>query len=116
MQILAFTGQGLLGLIYAATGAAKLAGAEQMKTDFRRFGYSPAFRIFTGLLEVTGAGMLVAGIFWPALAGWGGLLILAVMIGAVITHLRVNDPVSKMLPPFVLGLLALGVALVHGPL
>jgi hypothetical protein len=116
MHTLLLLCQGLLGLLYLFTGGAKLAGTEQMTDDFDRFGYSPGFRLFTGLLEVSGAGLLLAGYEWPMLAGWGALLILVVMVGALATHVRVGDGLAQMAPPVVLGLLAAWVAAAHWPL
>lgn len=116
MQTILLITQGLLGLVFLFTGGAKLAGSQQMKDDFDRFGYSSGFRLFTGFLEVTGAAFLLAGYAWPGIAAGGGILLVAVMGGALWTHLaRVGDPFSKALPPLVLGALALWVTIAHWP-
>lgn len=95
--------QGLLGLVFLGAGGAKLAGAQQMRDDFDRFGYPGGFRIFTGVCEVTGAALLLAGFWWPPSAVGGGLLLMCVMLGALYTHfVRAGDPFAKALPPLVL--------------
>jgi hypothetical protein len=116
MQILLLIVQGLLGLVYTFTGGAKLVGAEQMKDDFDRFGYSDGFRLFTGLMEVSAAGLILVGFAWPAYAAWGALLVLCVMAGAIWTHLRAGDALTQTIPPLVLAGLAGWVVLAHWPL
>lgn len=109
--------QGLLGLVFLLAGSAKLFGAQQMKDDFDRFGYSAGFRLLTGGLEATAAALLLAGFWWPALAGWGALLVLVVMTGAVWTHgVRVDDRFADAVPALLLGALAVWVAAVQWPL
>jgi uncharacterized membrane protein YphA (DoxX/SURF4 family) len=105
--------QGFLTLVYLAAGAAKLAGAGQMKNDFERFGYSDDFRLVTGFIEVSAAALLAAGFAWPSAAAWGGALLTAVMAGALATHWNVGDSVGKMIPPLLLGSLAAWLALAH---
>jgi uncharacterized membrane protein YphA (DoxX/SURF4 family) len=107
--------QGLLAFVYLAAGAAILAG--QMNDDFERFGYPPAFRVLTGVLEVTAGVLLGAGFFVPALAPYGAALVVVLMTGAVYTHLaRASDPPAKALPALVLGSLALWLAVTSWPL
>lgn len=77
--------QVLLAAAFFLFGGAKLAGAEGMVRSFEAIGVGQWFRYVTGLLEVTGAVLLLT----PALAGLGGLLLLCVLIGAVLTHLFV---------------------------
>lgn len=109
--------QGLLGVIFLFTGGSKLAGTEQMRKDFNRFGYPPGFRLFTGLMEGTAAALLLAGFWWPALAAWGAALALTVMIGAVWTHLvRAGDRSSEAAPAIVLGALACWIVVAQWPL
>jgi hypothetical protein len=106
--------QGFLSLVYLFAGGAKLAGAEQMKDDFERFGYSDGFRLLTGALEVGAAGLLLAGYGWPGATAVGGALLTAVMAGALATHWSVGDSVGKMIPPLLLGVLAGWLAIASG--
>lgn len=111
MYVALLIAQGLLVLAFLGAGGAKLAGADQMIDDFERFGYPQSFRVFTGLCEVVGAALLIAGFWWPVAAALGALLLVCVMIGAVWTHLaRAGDPVGQAAPPLVLGALAVWVA------
>ena len=109
MGVVAIVLQVVLGLAFVGAGGSKLAGAQQMIEDFDRFGYPRWFMYFTGAVEITGALGALVGIFVPGLAVFGGLLLAATMVGAVFTHIRMRDPVSKMVPPGVLLLLAVSV-------
>lgn len=108
--------QGLLGLVFLLAGSAKLFGAQQMKDDFDRFGYSGGFRLLTGGLEATAAALLLTGFWWPTLAGGGAFLVVVVMTGAVWTHVRVGDRVADAVPALVLGALAVWIAVAQWPL
>ena len=87
-------------------GVPKLTGAEQMVSVFDAIGIGQWFRYLTGGLEVVGAGLLVV----PALAGVGAILLVAVMVGAVATHLFVigGSAVVPAVLVLVLGVVAYG--------
>lgn len=88
-------------------------GSKQMVDEFRRYGYPGGFRIFTGLAEVIAAVFVISGIWNDKLAAWGGLFIVATMVGAIFTHIKVKDPVNKMMMPIVLLILGLIVLLIN---
>ena len=93
--------QGLLGLIMMGAGSAKLIGIDLAKEDFERYDYPQWFFVVTGGIEVVGGlGLLVGLGFAPSLAVLGGLLIVATMAGAILTHLfRVDDPLWRSVGP-----------------
>ena len=68
---------------FLIAGWAKLSGAPMMVGLFQAIGAGQWFRYLTGTLEVTGAILLLV----PALCGVGALVLAAVMLGAVTTHL-----------------------------
>jgi uncharacterized membrane protein YphA (DoxX/SURF4 family) len=72
-------------LAILAAGGAKLAGAPQMVAVFEKVGVGQWFRYVTGGLEIVGAVALLV----PRSAFYGAALLLAVMAGAVFTHLAV---------------------------
>ncbi|MGF1470683.1 MAG: DoxX family protein [Rubrobacteraceae bacterium] len=107
MGILTIILQVVLGLVFLGAGGSKLAGTQQMVGMFEHFKYPRWFMYFTGIVEVTGALAVLAGIFVPVLAVLGGLLLAATMVGALATHIRVGDPGSMMAPPAILLVLAI---------
>ncbi|MCY9666048.1 DoxX family protein [Paenibacillus alginolyticus] len=111
MSIAAIIIQIVLALGFLMFGASKL-GSKQMVDEFTRYGMPQWFRVITGLLEIAGAALLVAGIWNDRLVVFGGWLLVVIMVGAVITHLRIKDPVSKIGMPVILIILTLVVLLI----
>lgn len=104
--------QGLLGAAFLGAGGQKLAGTDQMVEEFDRYGYPQWFRTFTGVVEITGAAGVLAGLFRPALTAPAALLLAATMAGALATHIRLGDPAKNLAPPS--ALLAMSVAVLAG--
>ena len=92
----------LLAIAFLGAGFFKLSGAEMMTGNFERYGYPLWFMYFVGLAEVAGAiGLFVQRTAFYAAAGLGILL-----LGAVGTHLLLNDPFGQSVPAIVLLILA----------
>lgn len=104
--------QVLLGFVFLMAGFSKF-NSEKMVEAFKGYGYSAGFRIFTGLVEVVAAGLLIAGIWNNTVAAGGGLLIVATMIGAIITHIKIKDDVKTMMGPIILFILGLIVLIIN---
>ena len=75
----------LLAAAFLGAGGAKLYGVPMMVQIFEQIGLGQWFRYLTGSLEVLGGIAVVL----PATAGLGGALLVAIMIGAIFTHLLV---------------------------
>ena len=97
----------VLGVVFVAVGASKLAGQASVAANFERWGFAPPVLVATGAVELLAGVMLLVGIAVPALAISGVLLVLFVMTGALATHQRAHDPVGQRLPAVVLLALAL---------
>ncbi|MFJ5221005.1 DoxX family protein [Streptomyces sp. NPDC088354] len=95
----------LLGMSFVGGGVAKLAGVAVMKADAKRFGLSYGTFRGVGALEVCGGAGLLAGLaLWPlAVAAAVGLV--ALMVGAVVCHVRAGDPAAKTVPAAAVGAL-----------
>ncbi len=98
-RIGAWTLQGILAAAFLAAGFAKLAGVPFMVDLFEQIGLGQWFRVATGIVEVTGAVVLLL----PGLASIGALWLGGTMVGAVTTHLFVLH--TSPVPAIVLGLL-----------
>ncbi|WP_145326089.1 MULTISPECIES: DoxX family protein [Paenibacillus] len=112
MSILSIVLQVILGLGFLMFGFMKF-GSKQMVEGFKHYGYPGAFRVFTGLIEVIAAGLVIGGIWSENLAAWGGLVIVVTMIGAILTHIKVKDQLKQMLMPIILLVLGLVVLLIN---
>lgn len=86
----------VVALMFLLAGSVKLAGIQQMVDLFNIIGFGQRFRYVTGLIELTGAILILI----PSRAAFGGLLLACTMIGAVITHLtvyRVESPLMALI-------------------
>jgi putative oxidoreductase len=97
----------LAGIVPA--GALKLMGNQAMIQLFAAVGIGQWFRYFTGALEIGGSILALI----PATAFWGAGLIACVMIGAIVTHLRLMLP--NIITPITLLALALVIVWLRRP-
>lgn len=105
--------QGVLALAMVGAGGAKIAGIESQIEEFQRYGYPQWFRLATGGIELLAGVVLVAGLFVTPVLALGGSLLVATMVGAVVTHVRMGDPATDIAPSAILLMLALGVSWYH---
>lgn len=73
----------IVAAAFIAAGGAKLAGVPMMVGIFNQIGLGQWFRIFTGIVEITGALALIT----PKFSGFGALLLAVTMSFGVLTHL-----------------------------
>jgi uncharacterized membrane protein YphA (DoxX/SURF4 family) len=81
--------------------------------EFKHYGLPDWLRDLVGILKITFSLMLILGIERPQLAMAGGIGIAILMGAAFITHLRVKNPVFKMLPSLALLVLSVAIALIN---
>lgn len=112
MTVLSIILQVLLGLGFLMFGYQKFV-SEDMKQGFHYFGYGDGFRVFTGLVEIIAAIIIITGIWVKPLATIGGIIIVVTMIGAVLTHVKIKDEVKNMSMPIVLLILGTGVVFIN---
>jgi putative oxidoreductase len=103
-QVLVWTCAVVLALAFVSIGISKLEGASSIRwTDrFSRWGYPPGTASAIGMLEILGG----LGVLFPKWRRAAALILVALMIGALCTHL-LNAEFSRVVPPLVLGCLAL---------
>ena len=81
--------------------------------EFKLYGLPEWLRDLVGILKLTFALMLLIGIERPPLAVMGALGIAFLMGGAIFTHVRVKNPILKMLPAVALLVLAVFIGLAN---
>lgn len=97
----------LLALAFGAGGGQKVAGVKSAmdSADHVRFSHN-AYKGIGALELLAAVGLLVGLAVWPlGVAAGAGLVLL--MIGAIITHIRVGDKIAQFAPALVLGVLSL---------
>ncbi len=97
-----------LALVMAAAAVMKLAMFRSTVAQFEQFGYEPWFIYVTVLVELLGAGLTIV----PVTRYYGASLIALTMLGAMLSHLKADQP-SEMIVPFVLFVVALCVSWSH---
>ena len=90
----------VLGFVFLAAGGTKVLGMAPHPANFARWGFSPAVMYAVGAYEVLGAALL----FYPRSTSLGALLLIANMIGAVMTRLHSHEA-REAVPPIVLMIL-----------
>lgn len=83
LNILLWCVQAFLALVFLNASWAKLMGNPEMVALFTAVGLGEWFRYVTGILEFTGAVLIVV----PKTARSGALLIATIMFGALVAHL-----------------------------
>lgn len=81
--------------------------------EFKQYGLPQWLRDLVGILKLTFALLLLLGIQRASLAMIGGLGIAGLMACAFVIHLRVKNPVFKMLPSLTLLALSLIIAFIN---
>jgi putative oxidoreductase len=83
-----------IGLVFAASGAAKLAGDPVFTSLFREFGIPLLYMRVLGVVELVGAVALCS----PPLTRYVNLGFLIIATGATLMHLAFGQPVAALLP------------------
>lgn len=81
--------------------------------EFKLYGLPDWLRDLVGILKITFSLMLLIGIERLSLAFVGGIGIAVLMGAAFVTHLRVKNPVFKMLPSLTLMVLSAVITLIN---
>ncbi|HYE89009.1 MAG TPA: DoxX family protein [Vicinamibacterales bacterium] len=102
-RILVWVASIALAVIFLSEGAAKFPERRMWVGIFEQIGFGQWFRIFTGVVEVGGAVLLLI----PATRRWGAVLLACTMIGALLVHVFVMG-----VSPPTIGVVLLLVALV----
>jgi hypothetical protein len=95
-----------IAAVFLIAAGMKLAALDFEVAAFARFGYAPWFMVAIGAGQLAGAALLLTRRF----AGAGALLLAAIMVGAVVSHLRAHDPLAMAVPASLLLVLLLGIA------
>lgn len=107
MNVAAWIVGAILIAVFAFAGGTKVLDLDRQR---ERFGYSALQYRLVGLSEVAAAVALVVGLIWRQvewLAVAAGIGICALMIGALMTHARVEDEAKDTAPAGVMFVLAI---------
>ena len=83
--------------------------ATNLKDEFAVYGI-PAWAMYLiGVLKLGAASALFLGIFIPSLTGPAASIIVTLMFGAIVMHIKVKDPLVKSIPAALM--LAMGICI-----
>lgn len=85
-------------LRFGKTSSWRGGSAQNMKQEFAAYGLSPAVMVAVGFAKVSLAALLVAAIWLPVLTRPAALGLAVFMVGAIVMHFRIGDPLKKSLP------------------
>ncbi len=97
----AVMGLGLLNVWLLRSGSAtpyRGGAATNLKDEFAAYGLPEWFFYLIGALKVGAAIALLVGIWVPVLVEPAAGLLVVLMLGAIVMHLKVKDPLLKSLP------------------
>jgi uncharacterized membrane protein YphA (DoxX/SURF4 family) len=82
--------------------------AQNMKEEFAAYGLPPTGMYVVGFFKLTFATMLLIGIALPSFVPPAALGMTLLMVGAIVMHVKVSDPLKRSLPAAIM----LGLSLV----
>ena len=91
----------ILAIFFLMAGGTKILNPDAHAENFANWGYPLWFLYVTGLIEVGGA----IGLLIPAARFYSTLVLMATMVGAVVTHLRAGEIGAVPVPLVLLALL-----------
>ena len=86
--------------------------AGSLKEEFQIYGLPVWFMYVIGVLKVSMAIQLIAGIWIPFLVSPAAIAMAVLMLGAIAMHIKVKDSLKKSLPATAMLIMSLFVALV----
>lgn len=79
--------------------------------EFATYGLPAWFSYLVGALKISSAILLIAGIWLPQLVLPVSSLVSSLMVGAILMHLKIRDPLIKSLPALLMLILGLSIIL-----
>jgi len=113
MTIVAVVLQVLLILAFFFSGVGKIKGVKMQVDTFTHLGLPQWFRVATGWIALLGVVGLIIGFWHAGIVAISALWLASIMLGAVLFHIRIKDPINKIIPAAILMLLALALAALH---
>ncbi len=85
--------------------------AKNLKEEFQVYGLPQWFVYFIGALKLCTAVALMVGIWISEIVFPASLVLVILMLGALLMHIKVKDPVIKSIPALMMFLLSLSLVL-----
>lgn len=99
---------------FVALGSAKVAAHPAMVSRAHHVGLDTASYRAIGSLELAGAAGVLVGLAWRPIGTAAALGLVALMLGAVIAHLRARAAIVELVPALLFGAVAVAYLLLSG--
>ena len=76
--------------------------ASNMREEFVVYGLPTVALYIIGFLKIVSAIGLIAGIFLPLLIAPSAILLATLMIGALVMHFKIKDPIKRSIPALIM--------------
>lgn len=83
--------------------------ATSMQEEFAAYGLSKNAMMIVGTLKCLFAILILVSIFYNAVEYTGAIGIALLMLGAIVMHFKINDPIKKSVPAAIFLLLSLAI-------
>ncbi len=98
-------GLGLLN-VWLLRGARRTSyrggGAQTLREEFAAYQLPTAAFYLVGALKVVAGVILLAGLWWPLPVRAAAGVVAALMVGAILMHVKIKDPVAKSVPAVIM--------------
>lgn len=86
--------------------------ATTLKEEFAVYGLPGWMFYLVGFLKVSFSLLLIAGIWYPSIRYYAAVGLAILLLGSIIMHIKISDPLKKSLPAFIFLLSCLYIAFV----
>ena len=87
--------------------------ARNLREEFTEYGLPAVAVYIIGFLKLASATGLIIGCFFPGLVVPSATLLALLMLGALIMHVKVKDPISRSVPALIMLALCLAILLLR---
>ena len=100
---------------YNSPGFSRGGNAKTMAEEFKVYNLPDWFRDLIRFLKLSLGFLMLVGIWWPFSAFVAATGLAVLLVGAMVMHLKVNDPLYKLLPSSFFGSICAIICIYHWP-
>jgi hypothetical protein len=86
--------------------------SQTLKQEFEAYGLSEKIYYLVGFLKITSAVAILASFWMPFLRIYAASTVVLLMVGALLMHVKVKDPINKSIPAFLMLIMSVALILI----
>ncbi len=75
--------------------------ATTLREEFKVYGLPEGMFYLVGILKVSFAVLLIVGIWYPMIRHYAAIGLALLLLGSIVMHIKISDPLKKSLPAFI---------------